>query len=398
MLYAYRSLNPQGKLVLGEVDAPNERAAARQLRRDNLRVLELRESEVEKKRRRSSSSGPEELQLVFYQFASLLESGIALEVAAASLADSVGDMSIQEAFQLLTKRIRGGMAFSVALRETKLKLPGYFYSLSESGEMTGKLPQALRRGVDQWAYELESRRELKNALIYPAILVVSGILAVLLIFVMVVPKFVNLLDKAQGEIPLLAQIVLGTGKFFNDNIIGIGVVVVVAGIAAVVAFSKPENVHKARQLLYRAPLAGEWLIESAIGRWASLLATLLDNRVELTQALRLAEKDMEHDGLKAQLQQVEKSVRSGDKLAESLLSTRVLTDIGYNLVKVGEQTGQLPKMLYTLGEMHENQGKQRMKKFLIMLEPVAILLIGGAIGFIMGGIILAITSINDVAI
>ncbi len=400
MLFSYKGINLQGKVVAGELEAANDKTAARQLRKENLQLIELKPARASTRRRGSSRPDrADDLQLVIYQFCSLLESGVSLEVAVSSIGESTPNEQTREAFQRIAKAVRGGQNFSAALRDSGLNIPGYFHSLAESGELTGQLPQALRRGVDQWAYELETDKELRNALTYPTILVVSGISAVILIFIMVVPKFTNLLDKADtSEIPFLALAVLGTGKFFNDNLLLLAVGFGLAAVLGVGWYSKPDNRRQFKQRLYALPLVGEWLAEAAIGRWASLLGTLLENRVELTQALRLAEKDVEYEAMKGRLQQVERSVRGGQKLAESLQSNRVVTDIGYNLVKVGEQSGQLPRMLDTLATMHGSQGKQRMKKFLQLIEPVSILLIGAAVGVIMGGVILAITSVNDVAL
>jgi general secretion pathway protein F len=401
MLYSYRGVNLQGKTVAGELEAASDKLAARQLRKENLQLIELKpaRSSGAKSRRKAQAEKPDDLQLVIYQFCALLESGVSLDVAVASIGESTPNELTREAFRKIAKGVRGGQAFSVALRDSGLKLPGYFYSLSESGELTGQLPQALRRGVDQWAYDLETAKELHSALTYPTILVVSGISAVILIFIMVVPKFTNLLDKADSaDIPFLALAVLSTGRFFNDNLLLIAVLAGLVLLAGSSWYSRPENRYQFRQRLYRFPLVGEWLAEAAIGRWSSLLGTLLDNRVELTQALRLAEKDVEYEAMKGRLQQVERAVRGGQKLAESLHANRVVTDIGYNLVRVGEQSGQLPRMLETLAGMHASQGKQRMKRFLQLIEPISILLIGAAIGVIMGGVILAITSVNDVAL
>ncbi|MEP5766263.1 MAG: type II secretion system F family protein [Halieaceae bacterium] len=399
MLYSYKGINLQGKTISGQLDAANDKVAARQLRKENLQLIELKPAPAVVARRSSSKPDKaDDLQLVIYQFCALLESGVSLEVAVSSIADSTPNQQTRDAFKRITKAVRGGQAFSLALRESGLDIPGYFFSLGESGEMTGQLPQALRRGVDQWSYELETEKEVRNALTYPSILVVSGISAVILIFVMVVPKFTNLLDKADGDLPLLALIVLGSGKFFNENMLLIGAAVGLAVLLGVTWYSKPPNRHQFRQRLYAVPMVGAWLIEAAIARWASLLGTLLENRVELTQALRLAEKDVEYESMKGRLQQVERSVRAGEKLAESLQANQVVTEIGFNLVKVGEQSGQLPRMLETLAGMHISQGKQRMRKFLQLIEPVSILLIGAAVGFIMGGVILAITSVNDVAL
>jgi general secretion pathway protein F len=140
------------------------------------------------------------------------------------------------------------------------------------------------------------------------------------------------------------------------------------------------------------------LLEADIGRWASMLATLLASRVELTRALELAQQGVSSTRLATNFAQVTKAVRGGSSLANALRESDAITATGYGLVKVGERSGDLPGMLRSLATLYIESGRNRMKAFLALLEPVAILSIGGVIGLIMTGIILAITSVNDIAL
>jgi general secretion pathway protein F len=107
------------------------------------------------------------------------------------------------------------MAFSATLQACPLKLPWYITQLVEAGELTGKLAPALRDGVAQMEYEARVADEMRNAMSYPIILIVSGIAAILMIFTVVVPRFAGILKNRGDDIPMLAQFVLSTGMFFN---------------------------------------------------------------------------------------------------------------------------------------------------------------------------------------
>ena len=118
----------------------------------------------------------------------------------------------------------------------------------------------------------------------------------------------------------------------------------------------------------------------------------------LLDALALAQDGVRSPQRRARLDEVARGVRAGVPLADALEQQAALTATGYNLVRVGERSGELPAMLRSLGRLCENAGRVRMKQFLALLEPAAILVIGGTIGVIMIGIILAITSANDVVV
>ena len=129
-----------------------------------------------------------------------------------------------------------------------------------------------------------------------------------------------------------------------------------------------------------------------------MLGTLLENRVPILKAMELAQDGMRLNALKHKLQQALREVRGGKKIAEALSGGQILNVTGLNLIRVGERSGELPKMLRTLAGLYETSGQQRLKRFLILLEPVAILTIGVVIGTIMVAVMLAITSLSNISL
>lgn len=400
MNYHYKAINTDGGVVTGSVNADNPRAAARILRHQGLNIVEVR-SDSEQLRfrgRRMRRPGAQDVLIFMSQLSTLLESGVSLEETVESLAGSAGYPFIAKEFAEMGAALRKGVSFSAALQASGLGVPGYFHPLAEAGELTGKMSRAMRDGVTQWEYDIRTANELRNALIYPVILVVSGIAAVLLIFALVVPKFVKLLDRAQGHVPLLASVVLGMGKFVNDHLMLLSLMSAGAAAFASYIFFNAGMRQRGRDFLARVPFLKHWMLESDMGRWAAMLATLLENRVGLLNALELAQRHVTLSSLRARLSHVSHSVRNGASLAASLQDTDAVNPTGYNLVRVGERSGNLPQMLRSLAVLCTESGRNRVKRVLIILEPAAILIIGTVIGLIMGGIILAITSANHIAL
>lgn len=399
MRYKYRAQDSQNQQVSGEINADSEREAMRQLRRRDLDVLELQEIAERSVAQASGKAKQRDVLVALHELTTLLESGVSLIEAVESLADSAYHPMLCESFRQAAKQLRQGTAFSVALRATALELPWYIPQLLEAGELTGKVAEALRDGVKQMEYDLKISTEMRNALIYPSILVISGVSAVLMIFIVVVPKFGNLLKgRNADDIPWLAKAVLNTGMYLNSNM------ELVFGTAiALVVFIMYTLRQKAFQMQLRdqlshMPLIGVWLVEAETGRWASMMSTLLENKVPLMQALELASQGMQLPSLQARLAQVSKAVRAGTPLSQALQDNDATTATGYNLIRAGERAGELPKMLGSLARLLEESGRTRMKRLLLMIEPAAILLIGGVIGVIITGVILAITSVNQISI
>lgn len=398
MRYQYIAIDAQGQEISGILTADTEREAARQLQKRGLTAVSLRPvGAVNSRKVASGRVAQRDIFVALHELATLLESEVSLINAIESLAQSSHPAPITQSFAAMALELRQGIAFSKTLQKTTFALPSYFLQLVEAGELTGKVATALRDGVSQMEYEAKIQSDFRNALIYPTILVISGIVAITLIFVWVVPRFANLLQQNQSaEIPLMAQWVLNTGVFLNQHIeliasFAVGVIVILAYIA-----QQPLLRAKAKDVFLRLPLLGSWLLEAETARWSAMMGTLLENRVPLLRALELAEHCVQASSLRARLSQVSKAVRAGAHLSQALQDHDALNHTGHNLIRAGEQAGQLPKMLNSLAKLLEESGRVRMKRFLLLIEPLAILIIGGVIGVIIIGIILAITSVNKI--
>lgn len=400
MDFNYKALNTDSSVVTGSLSAENIRQAARSLQRQGLKILKLEEVQERASSgfRFSRKVKNREITIFLHQLCVLLESGVAMDEAVESLQESAGHPSLSKQCKKISTSLRRGLSFSAAIAESGIYVPSYFYSLIEAGELTGHLAQALRDGLNQWQYELETRKKLIHSMTYPGILIVSGVVAVLLIFTIVVPRFVKVLEKSTVDIPFLARFVLGSGKFLNENFTLLILFLVSCVIAAVLGWRNRKVRQHIWDFLAKLPLIGQWIREVDMGRWAAMLATLLENKVDLIKSLEIARRDVSVTLLKSQFSSVVKSVRSGVSLAQSLKESRAIDATGFNLIRVGEQSGELSAMLRSFALLMDESIKNRMQRFLLLIEPAAILIIGAVIGVIMAGIIQAITSVNDISI
>ena len=401
MAYRYRAANADGALIEGVIDAANEREAARKLRSQSLVPVEVGLADSAKagsRRGRTRRASREEIALAIGELATLLQSGMQLAEAVASIAQAHEAGQVGNAFHQAHIKLKGGEPLSAALADCGIAWPSYFQPLLQAGEQTGDLSRALASINEQMEYDERVRQEFRNALIYPSVLVVSGIGAMLLIFIVVVPKFANLLKSTRAEIPAISSLVLHLGLFVRDNLLWVGLAVAALTISMTLLLARPDVRLRLMNTASRTPVIGPWLVQSETGRWAALLAILLGNRVTILRAMELAAEGVMLISFRQHLTQAARAVRGGRKLAEALAGSRWLDATALNLVHVGERSGSLPRMLETLAKLCENKGRQRLKRFLTLLEPAAILVIGGVIGTVMVAIMLAITSLSNISL
>ncbi|WP_049631498.1 type II secretion system F family protein [Cellvibrio sp. pealriver] len=396
MQFSYKALDQQQSVISGVIEATDEREAARLIREKNLQPLTVAPHEESSGNIRKKL-GREEITVSLFELTTMLESGVSIAEALQSLQEADSHPQLRKFYRSASEQLQRGASFGQALRAADLKLPPYFIQLVEAGEASGQLGQTMRRGVEQMEYDLSVVNELRNALIYPAVLVLTGISAVALIFIFVVPKFANLMDGKQ-ELPMLATAVLSTGLWLNENFYWVAAAVVVLGAMLAMQFAKPEVRQTLLDKMSGLPVFGRWLAESDIARWSSVMSAMLSSHIELTRALDLARASVKNSRRNKALLAALNAVQSGGSLSKALQDNQILNATAYNLIRAGEKTGRLAEMLQAVAKIYENSGKNRMKRLLLLIEPLAIVFIGIAVGVIILGLIQAITSVNDVAI
>lgn len=394
-LFSYEAIDSKGQPVSGQLSANTESQAASELIKQELAVIKIAEVTSSEDSNSTKRLKQQDILIALYELSSMLNAGVSAVEAVTSQAESSAHPKLRLGFKLASKTLRHGGSFEQAIESSGIPLPDYVGYLIRAGEASGKLGVAMTDACDQLEYDLNLKNETKSALIYPSILIVSGILAVLMMFVYVVPSFTNLLEEAQ-DLPWLAWAVLSTGKWANENLILVFLLLILPPVTLLGLWSHSPARLYILQLVERAPVIGEWVTQSDVASWSKVLSSLIKNRVDLILALSLAAEAVRMPSRRQKMNKVKNAVRSGETMSSALEANQCLTPTGYNLIRVGEKSGTMETMLAALAKLYAEQAKQRMKKVIALIEPVAILCIGLVMGVIIIGIMLAITSANDI--
>ncbi|HZT88566.1 MAG TPA: type II secretion system F family protein [Stellaceae bacterium] len=397
MRFLFQALQQDGRLVSGQIEAGAARDAYRDLRRRGLQPTTLAPAGLRargggKFRRKARAR---DYTYLLKELHALLAGGVPLAEAVAALEEAAEHPAVAAACAELHAALRRGEKFTRAFARCFARFPAYIHRIVEAGELSGRLAEAIADAAAEMEHAARVRGELRNALVYPAFLVGAGVLAVLFIFIVVVPRFAVMFHGHYASLPWLSYAVIGGGMWLREHLAA-AALVLAGGVGAGVWAARQADVRaRAVEWLGSVPMARDWLIEVETARWAAVLARLLENRVPLMQSLELARTALASRDIQLRLGQVERAVRTGGTLAHALDEHRFLPSTALSLVRVGERSGTLPVMMRNVASIYDETVRNRLKGALTIIEPVAIVIIGGVIGLVAVAIFLAITAVNN---
>jgi general secretion pathway protein F len=397
MRFQYQALQRDGRLVSGLIEAVSERGAHRDLLKRGVQPTAIAPAVARTGlARRARRLGRREYGMALKQLQALIAGGVPVAEAIATLGDATDHPGLAEAYAQLTTALRRGDAFPPAFARSFPAIPLHIHRLIEAGDLSGRLAEAVGDAAGELEREAKIRSELRQALVYPAFLVGFGLLAVLFIFLVVVPRFAVTFKGRLNTLPLLSSIVINTGMWFHDHIVL--TFAFLGGIALAIGWglSRPHARTALWDLAARAPLLRQWSADVEVARWAGILARLLENRVPLIQSLELARTPLRRRDIQLLLGRVERDVRAGTALFAALHDSAFLAPAALAMIRVGERSGRLPEMVRSLAALYDESVRNRTRTVLAIVEPVAIVIIGAFVGLVAVAIFQAITSINNV--
>lgn len=407
MQFDYTAIDASGHRQKGQLTADSEIEAMQQLAKRGLTPVELT---VAKQRASGAGAGLKvklkkqgsprvAMVLLVRELASLLQAGVTLEEALRTLLDGQRGQPLEAPLTAVLTAVLSGERFSNALHvqsaSQALPMPPYVIALVTAGESTGDLAAALSRAADQLEFDEQIRAETSEALVYPIILITAGASAVLFVFSFVVPRFSSLLAGKKADLPWLSSAVLNTGEFVNSH----GVLLLILAGALVfagLALRRALGPARIRSLFASLPVLGGWLQQQELSRWTGMLALMLQSRVPILNALELTAGAVSLPGIADRLRRTVGDIGRGETLSHSLNEHALLPSSALSMVRVGERTGQLGQMMGHVAAYTLEQNRRKRRQLVALIEPAAIVVLGGIIAVIIVGVVLALTSLSEV--
>tara|TARA_R110000868_G_scaffold208557_2_gene458081 strand:- start:14597 stop:15793 length:1197 start_codon:yes stop_codon:yes gene_type:complete len=394
--FKFSALDNVGQNVRGQVEARDENSAFSALIARGLSPISVQERGTGTGLSRLKRIRPKDLAMMTRQIAVLLSAGISLTETMSSLANGSSHPALSERAGRVRSGLRAGERFSKCLAREFPTLPPYVPQMAELGEATGRLGPALMEAADQFDYDQEIASEVRSALTYPLFLLGAGSLIVGIMFVFVVPRFADLVSQSNASVPTISRWVIGFSMWFSTNwlLALVGAAIIGAGGVWVVRSMQGGLAGIAEHI----PIIRKYQAVSTLARWCRILGGALQQGSGILPALELAERGVNAPQLRAGLVAARSSVRSGEGLDEAIARNLPEFDsVAIDMIRTGRTSGQLADMMIFAAEIYRRETQERTKKLTALVEPLAIVSISLIVGTIVISIVLAMTSLYEIA-
>lgn len=389
-IYKYEGVDNNGKKVLGQVDAGSEKEVRKILRAQSVRVkkitpptlleFDLGAWMVEKGF--AQAIGSKELGSFTKQLSVMINAGVPILQALEILHRSEKNPSLKNSIKKIAADVGEGKTIAEAMSSQK-GFDKLYCNLVKAGEAGGILDQILKKLAIHMEKQEKTKSQIKSAMMYPSVVVSVGALVIWAMMVFVVPQFVGMIKETGKEMPWITQMVIDISEFLGKYtpVIVPGVIVGVLGLLSYI--KTPTGKIFWDNLSMRVPMFGGIVIKGNLSAFSNTLATLLGAGVSLIDALDICIETIDNSVIAQDLKEVKKKVVEGKTITEPLSKIEYFPELVTQMIRVGEQTGQIDQMLARVAEVFEDEVDTLVTGMTKMIEPLIIVVLGGIIATIL---------------
>ena len=411
--FKYKSLAPDGAYTEGVMGAADRDGVISRLRaNDHLPVMvapydgeaavavppqanQKARPATEGRRRRPSRAA---VAVFTRELQTLLEAGLPADRALEAIAEATADPPVAAITGDLRTRLRTGAALSQALEAHPETFSNFYVAMVRAGETGGSLDNALSHLARYQERAEQIYTAVLSALIYPLILVFATLISLIILMTLVVPQFELLFRESAVTLPFTTQIVLSASASVRDYGWLVAAGLLLGWLAVRLRRRDPASRARWGAVQLRLPVVGALITRIEVERFARSLAALLSNGVTLPVALEFAAGTVRNGAIQSAIGEAAGNVKQGERLADSLAAVGVIPPLAIQLIRVGEESGDLAVMLLKLADIFATEIETSMKRLVTLIEPSLIILIGCFVAFVVISLLSAILEINALAI
>ena len=399
--FFFKAVAADGKVRSGSLAGDSEKVVARELRAQGLTPVYVgaapKRSSFEIKL--PALGGGKRRDILFFtqELSTLLNAGVPLDRALTITAELTERPQFRFVVLDVLRVLKGGRSLADSLAARPEYFSDLYVNMVRAGEASGALAVVFERLAEFERSRDDLRNYIVSSMIYPALLATVGLASILVLLDFVVPRFATIFEGSTMKIPVPTAIMLAVSAYVQAYW-WVGLAVVAAAVTGWRVYTRTPagRIWWDRSRL-KIPMLGEALLKAETSRFARAMATLIANSVPLVQSINIAAATLNNRTIAAAMAGVAQGVKRGEGIAAPMRRAAVFPPLAAHLLTVGEETGRLDQMFARMADIYENDTRSSIKRFTSVFEPVVILVMGLMVGALILSMLLAITSINDVA-
>ncbi len=403
-VFEYNALNDKGKNVSGIIDCESAKSARQKLRASKIFTVSIKEVDnpAQKKEKGSLPSfrpfarvGSAEISMMTRQLATLLVAGFPLVTALDTLIKQTTTPVLKKSLSRIKDSVEEGKSFAASLAEYPGIFSQVYINMVKAGEASGTLEIVLERLADISENQAALTSKIKGALAYPIFMTLIGCVVLFLLLTFVVPNMTSIFSDMGKALPLPTRILIGTSDFLGSWW-WVLAILITAAIVGLSAFKTSENGKRViDKALMTLPIFGDLVLKLAVARFSRTLGSLLENGVSMMSALDVVKNVAGNTLISETIALAAREVEQGHELGAALNASKIFPFLSIQMIKVGEQSGELETMLNKVADVYEKEVESSLVGMTALLEPAIILLMGVVVGFIVFSICLPIFEMNQ---
>jgi type IV pilus assembly protein PilC len=383
-IFQWSGKTAKGTIESGEMSAGTKDEVIAQLRRKNI-VATVVNEKAKKTGKFSFGGGVNDKDIVVFtrQFATMIDAGLPLVQALDILSSQVENKTLSKTLQQVKVDVESGATYADALRKHPRVFTELYVNMVAAGEAGGILDTILNRLATYIEKAMKLKKKVKGAMVYPIVVstIAIGVIAIIMIFV--VPTFSKMFASLGGTLPLPTRVVVN----LSDFIAGVGGLLTLIAITAFVIFivqirRTEKGKHAIDKILLKLPIFGPLINKVSVAKFTRTLGTLVSSGVPILDGLEITAKTSGNKVVEYAIMDVRKAVMGGKTLAEPITKAKVFPPMVTHMIAVGESTGALDSMLSKIADFYDDEVDASVSNLTAMMEPMLMVFLGGAVGFI----------------
>jgi type IV pilus assembly protein PilC len=383
--FSYSAINAQGLELTGELHAPDVAGAREQLRIRGLlanRLDEVPSAGTDGVRNVFKKVKPKTLQIFSRQFATMIEAGLNVVAALVILEEQTEDKYFAVVIKELRADVEGGLLLSEAMTRHPKIFDRLYVSMVQAGEAAGILDEVLDRVAFQIEKATQIKRRVKGAMLYPTMVLSFASLVLTGLLMFLVPVFVRIFAQLGGDLPTLTQYVVAASDLLRHKWFIIFPALTAAGFGLRKYKRTESGRRKWDRLKLKIPKIGSVVLKVTMARFSRTLSTLVSAGVDIIMALEITGQTAGNWQIEEALADVRAKVHEGVPIAQPLVENPIFPPMVSQMVKIGEETGELEKMLGKIADFYEDEVDAAIQSLTSIVEPMMMILVGGMVGVI----------------